>query len=60
MFIERTDKNGKKSIGKIIFIDLAGYESFKEIGFNPKKIHRRLVDQLKYDYYSSSHTTSCF
>jgi len=37
MFIERTDKNGKKSIGKIIFIDLAGYESFKEIGFNPKK-----------------------
>ena len=32
IFIEKTDKEGHLSIGKITFIDLAGSESLNEIG----------------------------
>jgi hypothetical protein len=32
IFIERTDKRGECTIGKITFIDLAGSESLNEIG----------------------------
>ena len=37
IYIERTDKNGQSSVGKIIFIDLAGSESLSEIGVDPKR-----------------------
>jgi hypothetical protein len=37
IYIERIEKNGKSTIGKIIFIDLAGSESLSEIGVNPRR-----------------------
>ena len=37
IYIERTEKDGKCTIGKIIFIDLAGSESLSEIGVDPKR-----------------------
>jgi hypothetical protein len=37
IYIERTDKYLLKTIGKIIFIDLAGSESLSEIGVNPRR-----------------------
>ena len=37
IFIERTDKNGKITMGKITFIDLAGSESLNEIGVDPQR-----------------------
>lgn len=37
IYIERTDKDGVSTFGKIIFIDLAGSESLSEIGVDPKR-----------------------
>jgi hypothetical protein len=37
IYIERTDKDGISTFGKIIFIDLAGSESLSEIGVDPKR-----------------------
>ena len=37
IFIEKTDKEGHLSIGKITFIDLAGSESLSEIGVDPTR-----------------------
>ena len=39
IFIERTDRKSGKllTIGKIIFIDLAGSESLSEIGVDPRR-----------------------
>ena len=39
IYIERTDKNGRLTIGKIIFIDLAGSESLSEIGVDPQRYY---------------------
>ena len=35
IFIERTDKRGRRTLGKITYIDLAGSESLNEIGVDP-------------------------
>jgi hypothetical protein len=35
IFIERTDKSGRRKVGKITYIDLAGSESLNEIGVDP-------------------------
>ena len=37
IFIERTDKRGRRTIGKLTFIDLAGSESLNQIGVDPKR-----------------------
>ena len=37
IFIERTDKKGNVTIGKITFIVLAGSESLNEIGVDPER-----------------------
>ena len=39
IFIERTDIYGRRTMGKIIFIDLAGSESLNEIGVDPQRYH---------------------
>ena len=37
IFIERIDQYGRRTVGKITFIDLAGSESLNEIGVDPKR-----------------------
>ena len=37
IYIERTDEDGICTIGKIVFIDLAGSESLSEIGVDPQR-----------------------